>query len=122
LQKQSGMAKIPASGPLVLPIWTLSKKVKFMASSTEKVKVNIHEKDFEVEIIEKQGKVFAKTHLNNFGEIQVPDFGGGKDKALANIQARIGNIITAMQLDEARETRRKQWEEEQAKKQQSSNN
>ena len=93
-----------------------------MAQATEKVKVNIHEKDFEVELFEKQGKVFAKAHVNNFGEVQVPDFGGGKEKALKNIQARIGNIMTAMQSDEARETRRKQWEEEQAKKQQSQNN
>jgi hypothetical protein len=89
-----------------------------MAPATEKVKVNIHEKDFEVELFEKQGKVFAKTHVNNFGEVMVPDFGGGKDKALQNIQARIGNIMTAMQSDEARENRRKQWEEEQNKKQQ----
>lgn len=93
-----------------------------MAQATEKVKVNIHEKDFEVELFEKQGKVFAKTHVNNFGEVQVPDFGGGKDKALKNIQARIGNIMMAMQSDEAREARRKQWEEEQVKKQQSTNN
>ncbi len=93
-----------------------------MAPASEKVKVTIHEKDFEVELYEKQGKIFAKTHVNNFGEIQVPDFGGGRDKALRNIQARIGNIMTAMQSDEAREARRKQWEEEQVKKQQSQNN
>jgi hypothetical protein len=92
-----------------------------MAPTTEKVKVNIHEKDFEVELFEKQGKVFAKTHVNNFGEVMVPDFGGGRDKALLNIQARIGNIVTAMQSDEARENRRKQWEEEQVKKQQQQN-
>jgi hypothetical protein len=92
-----------------------------MAPTTEKVKVNIHEKDFEVELFEKQGKVFAKVHVNNFGEVMVPDFGGGREKALQNIQARIGNIVTAMQLDEARENRRKQWEEEQAKKQQQQN-
>lgn len=92
-----------------------------MAPSTEKVKVSIHEKDFEVEIFEKQGKTFAKSHVNNFGEVQVPDFGGGRDRALLNIQARIGNIVMAMQSDEAREARRKQWEEEQVKKQQGSN-
>ncbi len=92
-----------------------------MAPATEKVKVIIHEKDFEIELFEKQGKVFAKTHVNNFGEVMVPDFGGGKDKALQNIQARIGNIVVAMQLDEARENRRKQWEEEQVKKQQQQN-
>ena len=92
-----------------------------MASTTEKVKVTIHEKDFEVEIFEKQGKIFAKSHVNNFGEVMVPDFGGGRDRALQNIQARIGNIVTAMQSDEARETRRKQWEEEQAKKQSQNN-
>jgi hypothetical protein len=85
--------------------------------------VTVHEKDFEVEFSEKQGKVFAKTHINNFGEVVVPDFGGGKDRALLNIQARIGNIMAAMQMDEAREARKKQWEEEQAaQKQQSQSN
>lgn len=93
-----------------------------MPPSAEKVKVTIHEKDFEVEVFEKQGKIFAKAHVNNFGEVMVPDFGGGKDRALQNIQARIGNIVTAMQMDEARETRRKQREDELAKKQQSQNN
>ncbi len=92
-----------------------------MALTTEKVKVTIHEKDFEVEIFEKQGKIFAKSHVNNFGEVMVPDFGGGRDRALQNIQARIGNIVAAMQSDEAREARRKQWEEEQAKKQSQNN-
>lgn len=89
-----------------------------MASTTEKMKVTVHEKDFEVEFQEKQGKVFAKCHINNFGEVVVPDFGGGKDRALLNIQARIGNVMAAMMADEAREARKKQWEEE--KKQQPS--
>jgi len=89
-----------------------------MTQAPEAVKVTIHEKDFEVELFEKNGKIFAKTHVNNFGEITVPDFGGGREKALQNIQSRIGNIMTAMTSDEARDTRRKQWEEEQAKKQQ----
>ena len=89
--------------------------------STEKVKVNIHEKDFEIEIFEKQGRVFAKTHVNDFGEIVVPDFGGGKERALKNIQARIGNIVAAMQSDVDRETRRKLREEEQIKKQNQNN-
>lgn len=85
--------------------------------STEKVKVVIHEKDFEVELYEKQGKYFAKAHVNDFGEVVVPDFGGGKDRALKNIQARIGNIVTALQSDADRIARRKQREEEQLKKQ-----
>jgi hypothetical protein len=34
-----------------------------------------------------------------------------------NIQARIGNIMAAMQADEAREARKKQWEEEKAQQQ-----
>jgi len=94
-----------------------------MANSTEKIKVTIHEKDFEVEIFEKQGKVFAKTHINNFGEVSVPDFGGGKDRAVQNIQARIGNILLALESDAAREARRKQREEEiQAKRQQANSN
>jgi hypothetical protein len=92
-----------------------------MAPSSEKVKINIHEKDFEVEIFEKHGKTFAKSHVNNFGEVMVPDFGGGRDRALQNIQARIGNIVLAMQSDDAREARKKQWEEEQAKKQTQNN-
>ncbi len=86
--------------------------------TAEKVKVTIHEKDFEVELFEKDKKTFAKCHVNNFGEVMVPDFGGGREKALLNIQARIGNIMKAMQSDEAREARRKEWEAEQAKKQQ----
>lgn len=94
-----------------------------MANSSEKVKVTIHEKDFEVEVFEKQGKVFAKAHINNFGEVSVPDFGGGKDRAIQNIQARIGNILIALESDEAREARLKQREEElQAKRQQANNN
>ncbi|MGH7738924.1 MAG: hypothetical protein ACREL1_02140 [bacterium] len=94
-----------------------------MATQSEKIKVTIHEKDFEVEVFEKQGKVFAKTHINNFGEVSVPDFGGGKDKAIQNIQARIGNILIALESDEAREARLKQREEElQAKRQQANNN
>ncbi len=94
-----------------------------MANNSEKVNVTIHEKDFEVELFEKQGKVFAKAHINNFGEVSVPDFGGGKDRAIQNIQARIGNILIALESDEARETRRKQREEElQAKRQQANNN
>jgi hypothetical protein len=93
-----------------------------MPQANEKVKVHIHEKDFEVELYEKQDKIFAKTHVNNFGEIVVPDFGGGKERALQNIQARIGNVLIALQADEAREARRKQWEEEQSQKQQTQNN
>jgi len=93
-----------------------------MAHATEKVKVTVHEKDFEVEIAEKQGKHYAKCHINNFGEVTVSDFGGGRDKALRNIQARIGNIIGAMQSDEERIARRKAWEEEQAAKAASQNN
>jgi hypothetical protein len=93
-----------------------------MATSIEKVKITIHEKEFEIEVFEKHGKTYARTHVNNFGEIQVPDFGGGREKALQNLQARIGNIITVMQMDEARETRKKQWEEEKAKKEQTQNN
>jgi hypothetical protein len=87
-----------------------------MAPTAEKVKVTVHEKEFEVEIQEKQGKSFAKTHINNFGEVTVPDFGGGRAKALENIQARIGNILRALQADENREARRKALEEELLKK------
>ena len=62
--------------------------------STEKVKVNIHEKDFEIEIFEKQGRVFAKTHVNDFGEIVVPDFGGGKERP----EDPLGSIRRSMSL------------------------
>ena len=89
--------------------------------SNEKVRMSIHEKEFEVEVFEKQGKIYAKTHVNNFGEIMVADLGGGKDKALKNIQARIGNIVGALQSDEERENRRKQRTEEIANKQNQSN-
>ena len=93
-----------------------------MSPATEKVKVTLLEKDFEVEIFEKHGKVYAKTHINNFGEIVVPDFGGGKEKALENIQTRIGNIVKALTSDDDREVRRKQKEEEKAQKQQPQSN
>jgi hypothetical protein len=89
--------------------------------STEKVKINVHEKDFEVELYEKQGKFYAKTHVNNFGEIVVADLGGGKEKALKSIQARVGNIVMALQSDEDRENRRKQRAEELANKQNQNN-
>lgn len=89
--------------------------------TNEKVKVNIHEKEFEVEITEKQGKIFAKAHVNNFGEISVADLGGGKEKALKNIQARIGNVVRALQSDEERENRRKQRAEELVNKQNQNN-
>jgi hypothetical protein len=92
-----------------------------MSPAAETVKVSIHEKEFEVEFFEKHGKVFAKSHINNFGEVTVPDFGGGREKALQNIQARIGNILKALQMDEARLARLKQWEEEQAAKQTQNN-
>jgi len=85
-----------------------------MAQTAEKVKVTVHEKDFEVEIHEKQGKFFAKTHVNNFGEITVPDFGGGRSKALENIKARIGNVLRALQMDENRENKSKAVTEEAA--------
>ena len=35
-------------------------------------KVTVHEKDFEVEFQEKQGKVFAKCHINNSQELALP--------------------------------------------------
>ena len=85
--------------------------------TNEKIKVIIHEKDFEIELYEKQGKFYAKTHLNNFGEVIVADLGGGKDKALKSIQARIGNILGALESDQARESRRKERAEELAAKQ-----
>jgi hypothetical protein len=89
--------------------------------ANEKVKVNIHEKDFEIELYEKQGKFYAKTQVNPFGEVVVADLGGGKEKALKSIQARIGNIVGALKSDEDRENRRKQHAEELANKQNQSN-
>jgi hypothetical protein len=75
---------------------------------SQNVSVTVHEKEFEVTLVEKDGKVFAKTHINNFGEVQVPDFGGGRDRALENIKARIGNILAALENDEARVTRKRE--------------
>ncbi len=90
-------------------------------ATSEKVKISVHEKEFEIEVSEKQGKFFAKAHVNNFGEISVADLGGGKEKALKNIQARIGNVVRALQMDEDRETRRKQRAEELTNKQNQNN-
>ncbi len=88
---------------------------------SEKISVNVHEKDYEVELYEKQGKFYAKTNLNNFGEIVVAGVGGGKENALKGIQARIGNIVTSLQSDEDRENRLKQRAEELANKQNQNN-
>ncbi len=76
--------------------------------SNETVNMTVHEKEFEVNLIEKDDKIFAKTHINNFGEVRVPDFGGGKERALENLKARVGNILTALEGDDARELRRKE--------------
>jgi len=89
--------------------------------SSEKVKISIHEKDFEIELYEKQGKFYAKTQVNHFGEVVVADLGGGREKALKGIQARVGNIVGALQSDLDRETRRKQRAEELANKQNQNN-
>jgi hypothetical protein len=90
-----------------------------MTQSGEKVKVTVREKDFEVVLFEEKGKVFAKTHINNFGEITVPDLGGGRERVLRNMQARIANILTALQDDVDREAKKQQrLQEQEAKKQQ----
>ncbi len=91
-----------------------------MAPTGEKVKVTVHEKEYLVELYVEKGKSYAKTHINNFGEVVVPDFGGGNEKALKNIQARIGNIVGTMQKDEERENRRLQWKLEQETKKEES--
>jgi hypothetical protein len=90
-----------------------------MSQTGEKVKITIHETDFEIVLFEEKGKVFAKAYINNFGEIIVPDLGGGKDRALRNIQAHIANILAALQNDLDREAKKQQRQQEQeAKKQQ----
>jgi hypothetical protein len=93
-----------------------------MSPTTEKIKVSINEKEYEIEIFEKHGKVYAKTHINNFGEVTVPDFGGGKEKAIKNMEVRISNILKAITSDDDREARKKQKEEEKVQKQQAQSN
>ena len=70
------------------------------------VNVNVMEKEFQVALSEKDGKTFAKTHIDHFGEVTVSDFGGGRDGALKNIRARVSNIMGTLREDEAREARR----------------
>ncbi len=79
-----------------------------MNQAVEKSKVTVHEKEFEVSLFEEKGKFFARAYVNHIGEITVPDLGGGKDRALRNLQARIANLLTAAQDDLDRETRRQQ--------------
>jgi hypothetical protein len=74
---------------------------------SEIVKTIVNEKEYEVKIIQKDGKFFAKTHINFFGEITIPDFGGGHEGALQNLSVRISNIVKTLQMDEAREARRR---------------
>jgi hypothetical protein len=90
-----------------------------MNQAGEKLKVTVHEKEFEVSLFEEKGKFFARAYMNQIGEITVPDLGGGRDRALRNIQARIANLLTAAQDDLDRETRRQQQKlEKEALKQQ----
>ncbi len=90
-----------------------------MNSTGEKLKVMVHEKEYEVVLFEEKGKVFARAHINNFGEITVPDLGGGRDRALRNVQARIANVLSALQEDLDREEKKRQRQlEQEAKKQQ----
>jgi hypothetical protein len=74
----------------------------------DKLRVTVLEKEFEIELNEKDGKFFAKTHIDHFGEIVVSDFGGGRDGAVKNVRARICNILGTLREDEAREARRNQ--------------
>jgi hypothetical protein len=73
---------------------------------SESVSINVMEKEFPVSLSEKDGKTFAKTHIDNFGEVTVGDFGGGHDGALKNLRARVSNIVGTLREDEAREARR----------------
>ena len=72
----------------------------------ESVNVSVMEKEFAVSLSEKDGKVFAKTHIDHFGEVTVSDFGGGREGALKNLRARVSNIMGTLREDEAREARR----------------
>jgi len=74
----------------------------------DKLRVTVLEKEFEIELSEKDGKVFAKAHIDHFGEVSVSDFGGGRDGAVKNLRARICNILGTLRDDEAREARRNQ--------------
>ena len=73
---------------------------------SESVSLNVLEKEFPVSLSEKDGKIFAKTHIDNFGEVTVSDFGGGRDGAIKNLKARVSNIVGTLREDEAREARR----------------
>lgn len=73
----------------------------------EKKTVRIHEKEFEFELFEKEGKTYAKTHIPLFGDVTVADFGGGAPRAVENLRARVSNILAAQQQDEEREARRR---------------
>jgi len=72
----------------------------------DKQRVTVLEKEFEFELSEKDGKYFAKTHIDHFGEVSVSDFGGGKEGAVKNLRARVSNILASLRDDEARELRR----------------
>jgi hypothetical protein len=72
----------------------------------ETASINVLEKDFSVTLSEKDGKTYAKTHIDHFGEVSVGDFGGGREGALKNLRARVSNIMNTLRDDEAREARR----------------
>lgn len=73
---------------------------------SETVSLNVLEKEYPVTLTDKDGKIYAKTHIDKFGEVTVSDFGGGRDGALKNLRARVSNILNTLHDDEAREAKR----------------
>lgn len=74
--------------------------------------IQVHERNFDVHLFEENGKVYAKTHLPLIGEIKVADFGKGKEGAVRQIAARIGNFLKVQEEEEERKAKREQQEQE----------
>ena len=55
--------------------------------------IMVGEKEFEVEVRREDGKVFAEMELHGFGQISVPDMGGGEEAALEGLKIRLSNIL-----------------------------
>ncbi len=55
--------------------------------------VTVFEREFKVELRHADGKVFAEMDLPGFGQLSVPDMGGGEEAALEGIRLRIHNYL-----------------------------
>ena len=71
----------------------MSKRNTIEFNAGPNAPVYLIEREFDVELRREEGKVFAEVELPGFGQLSVPDMGGGEDAALEGLRMRISNIL-----------------------------